>query len=357
MAMKMNRFLITGGAGFVGSNIAIALKNYFSESEILAFDNLHRNGSELNIPRLEKSGVEFIRGDVRNRDDLDSAGEIDFLIECSAEPSVLAGRGDDTDYLIETNLQGAINCAEVCRRYSAPMIFLSTSRVYPVKPLLECELRETDTRFELLDSQKVSGLSHLGVSEKFPLPGARSLYGGTKYAAEIMLGEYHDAFGIPVVINRCGVIAGPWQFGKADQGIAAFWTASHYLKKRLKYIGFGGTGKQVRDMLHIDDLIRLVLMQVENPEKFADDVYNAGGGLAGSASLLELTGICRDVTGVEIEITPEPETRYADIPVYITDNRKITSFCNWKPEKKIPDLINDIYKWMVDTPGVRKLFE
>ena len=186
--------------------------------------------------------------------------------------------------------------------------------------------------------------------------GARSLYGGTKYSAEIMLGEYRDAFSLPIVINRCGVLAGPWQFGKADQGIAAFWTAAHYLEKPLKYIGFGGNGKQVRDMLHIDDLIRLIKMQIAEPVKFADDIYNVGGGNFSSASLLELTELCRDVTGNSVEITPELEMRYADIPIYISDNRKITDFCGWKPEKSIDTLIRDIYKWMTETPGVDTLF-
>jgi CDP-paratose 2-epimerase len=352
----MNKILITGGAGFVGSNIAIALKDYFNESEIVALDNLHRKGSELNIPRLETNGIEFVNGDVRNSEDLQEIGEVDLLIECSAEPSVLAGRGGDTEYLIQTNLQGAINCAEVCRHSQAPMIFLSTSRVYPVAPLLDCELKEADTRFELLDDQKVPGLSSNGISEEFPMKGVRSLYGGTKYAAEVMLEEYRDAFSIPIVINRCGVLAGPWQFGKADQGIAAFWTASHYLEKPLKYIGFGGSGKQVRDMLHINDFIRLILMQVEKPATFANDVYNVGGGNSSSASLLELTDVCQAVTGKSIEITPEPKMRYADIPVYISDNRKITSFCGWKPEKNINELIEDIHQWISDTPGVKELF-
>ena len=353
----MKKIVITGGAGFVGSNIAIALKKQYVESEIIAFDNLHRKGSELNLPRLKATGIDFIKGDVRNSQDLESFGKIDFMIECSAEPSVLAGRGGDTDYLIETNLHGAINCANICRKFNSPMIFLSTSRVYPVKPLLNCDLRESETRFELLNSQKNAGISEFGIAEDFPMNGARSLYGGTKYAAEVMLEEYRDAFDLPIIINRCGVLAGPWQFGKADQGIAAFWTAAHYLKKQLKYIGFGGSGKQVRDMLHIDDLIRLIIMQIENPAKFADDIYNVGGGNFSSASLLELTEICSRITGNRINITQEPTMRYADIPVYISDNRKITNFCGWQPEKDIETIIQDIYQWIVTTPGVKTLFE
>ena len=326
-------------------------------------------------------------------------GEIDFLVECSAEPSVLAGSDGDTDYLIKTNMNGAINCADICRKYNAPMLFLSTSRVYPIEPLQNCEIRETETRFELTDEQKVSGFSSKGVSEEFPMEGARSLYGGTKYAAEVMLREYADAFDLPIVINRCGVIAGPWQFGKADQGIAAFWTAAHLFGRNLKYIGFEGSGKQVRDMLHIDDLIALVLMQMQDPERFAGGMeacyvgggkcyergtaedgrrrtedgptyrftdslihspgqaWNVGGGVESSASLLELTEICRKVTGKSIEITPEPEMRYADIPIYITDHSKITRFCNWKPTKGVADIVESIFCWLKSTPDVKKLFK
>jgi len=353
----MKRILITGGAGFVGSNLALAMKNTWRDAEIAALDNLHRTGSEMNIPRLEAQGIKFIKGDVRSTDDLENAGNADILIECSAEPSVLAGSDGDTSYLLQTNLQGALNCAEYCRKRGAAMIFLSTSRIYPLKPLVECDIRETETRFELTDNQKTPGLSSKGVAETLPLDGPRSLYGGTKLAAEIILREYNDAFGIPIVVNRCGVIAGPWQFGKADQGIAAFWTAAHHFRKPLKYIGFGGKGKQVRDMLHIDDLARLVIRQTENPADFADTPFNVGGGPDSSASLLELTGICAETTGNNIEITPEPKTRYADIPVYISDNTAITARCGWKPRKNIRDIVSDIHRWITETPETKRLFE
>jgi CDP-paratose 2-epimerase len=326
------RILITGGAGFVGSHLAMALRDEVPEAEIVALDNLHRRGAELNLPRLARHGVKFVRGDVRNPQDLASAGPVDFLVECSAEPSVLAGKDGDTDYLIGTNLQGAINCAEVCRKHGAPMIFLSTSRVYPMQPLVNCELRETATRFELAETQSTSGLSPAGVAETMPMDGARSLYGGTKYAAEIMLGEYRHAFGLPFVIDRCGVLAGPWQFGKADQGIATFWLAAHYFCKPLKYIGFGGSGKQVRDLLHIAD--REV-----------------------SASLLELTALCREITGHEVPIGIERETRYADIPVYLSDTARIHRHCGWQPQRSVRDILADIHDWLKTTPEVHSLFQ
>jgi CDP-paratose 2-epimerase len=124
---------------------------------------------------------------------------------------------------------------------------------------------------------------------------------------------------LPIIINRCGVIAGPWQFGKVDQGIAVFWLASHMFGKPLKYIGFGGKGKQVRDMMHIDDLVELVILQLSDPAKFAKDVWNAGGGREFSVSLLELTSLCQKITGKKVDIGSDPVTRYADIPVYVSE--------------------------------------
>lgn len=354
----MKNILITGGAGFAGSNIAVKLKTHFTDCNVTVIDNLYRKGSECNLPRLEKHSVRFIRGDVRNYEDLRKSGKIDFLIECSAEPSVLSGQGKDTDYLIQTNLNGAINCAEYCREHNAPMLFLSTSRVYPYKTLAAADVSETETRFELENNQAVSGLSREGVSEDFPMNGPRSLYGATKYAAEIMLEEYRDRFSIPVIINRCGVLSGPWQFGKSDQGIAAFWTAAHMNGKALKYIGFKGCGKQVRDFLHIDDLFELVKLQMKEPEKFSQaGVFNVGGGLKISASLKELTAICEKVTGGKIEISAEPELRYADIPVYITDNARINKFCQWSAQTGLEKIIQDIYEWINSAPEIKQFFQ
>ena len=354
--MHLTKILITGGAGFVGSNIAVALKRHFGDLEVTVLDNLYRKGSELNLPRLEKHGIRFIRGDVRNPQDIALSGKIDFLIECSAEPSVLAGKDGDTDYLVQTNLYGAVNCAEYCRKNNAGMIFLSTSRVYPVEPLVNCNLIEKPARLELSDKQKVAGLCSKGVSEDFPMNGARSIYGATKYAAEIMLEEYRQTFSIPVVINRCGVIAGPWQFGKVDQGIAVFWLASHMFERPLKYIGFGGAGKQVRDMMHIDDLTDLVFLQLKEPAKFANGVWNVGGGREISVSLVELTEICEKITGNKISIGSDQETRYADVPVYISDTGKISTFCGWRAKLKVEKIIEDIYIWLKYTPEARQLF-
>src|SRR5260221_12732920 len=125
------RALVTGGAGFVGANLAIALAQRHPGAEVVAMDNLSRRGSELNLPRLREAGVRFVHGDVRSKDDLLALDPITKLVECSAEPSVMAGVTSSPDYLIQTNLLGAYHCLELARRDGAQVVFLSTSRVYP----------------------------------------------------------------------------------------------------------------------------------------------------------------------------------------------------------------------------------
>jgi CDP-paratose 2-epimerase len=129
----VERILITGGAGFVGSNLALAFKRDRPSATVIAFDNLKRRGSELALPRLRAGGVEFMHGDVRSMDDLASAGPADILIEASAEPSVHAGYGGDPSYVVHTNLFGAANCLEFARRHGSDFVFLSTSCVYSIE--------------------------------------------------------------------------------------------------------------------------------------------------------------------------------------------------------------------------------
>ena len=259
------RLLITGGAGFVGSNLAVSLASRHPGWQVVALDNLYRRGSELNLPRLREAGVEFVEGDVREPGDLDQLPAITALIECSAEPSVMSGVDGDTGYLVHTNLTGAYNCLERARRDRAFVVFLSTSRVYPVAPQVGLRLEEAETRFELAAEQEVPGVSPAGISERFPIDGSRTLYGATKLAAELLIEEYRASLGVPAVIDRCGVIAGPWQMGKVDQGVFTHWMLAHLFRNPLSYIGFGGHGKQVRDLLHVEDLVDLVERQLLDP--------------------------------------------------------------------------------------------
>jgi CDP-paratose 2-epimerase len=339
--------LVTGGAGFVGANLAVALAARHPGREVVALDNLYRRGSELNLPRLREAGVRFVHGDVRELEDLLAVGEFDALVECSAEPSVMAGVDDGgPGFLVRTNLLGAYHCLEAARRQGAQVIFLSTSRVYPVAALAGLRLDEAQTRFEIAPQQDLPGVSAAGVSESFPLGGARTLYGATKLAAELLVEEYAAAYGVRAVVNRCGVIAGPWQMGKVDQGVFTYWMLAHVLDRPLRYIGFGGNGKQVRDLLHVDDLVELVDEQLADPDGWAGCTVNVGGGRDVSLSLLETTALCADISGRSIDVTPTDEQRPGDVPVYLSDCRRLAQRTAWRPRRDARRVLEDIFQWI-----------
>jgi len=332
----------------VGSNLAIEFKKNKKNLRVISFDNLKRRGSEFNIKRLAENGVEFIHGDIRNREDLEAVGNVDIIIECSAEPSVLAGYDSSPDYLINTNLLGTINCLEYARKCGADFVFLSTSRVYPVKTINSLNFTETPTRFELLEEQDIFGASSKGLTEDFPLNGTRTLYGTTKLASELIIQEYVEMYGFRAIINRCGVITGSWQMGKVDQGVIVLWVARHHYQQPLSYIGYGGKGKQVRDILHIKDLYRLLEIQINNIEIHSGEIYNVGGGLERSISLYELTELCQKNTENKIPIKSVEDDRVGDIRIYITDNSKVTEKTGWKPEITVEQMIEEIYDWIKD---------
>lgn len=335
-----HRILITGGAGFVGSSLAIALKRAHPDSSVLSFDSLKRRGSELNLPRLASAGVTFLHGDVRCPEDFVALPfEPDLIVECSAEPSALSGYDGSAAYLVNTNAGGCFHCLELARRTRADFLFLSTSRVYPYEALNGLAFIENDTRYSLAEYPG-------GISETFPLDGPRSLYGMTKLVSELMIQEYAAAYGLRAIINRCGLIAGPWQMGKADQGVLTLWMAAHHFRRDLRYIGFGGTGKQVRDFIHIDDLCELLLLQIANLERYSGQIFNLGGGLTHSLSLLELTALCREITGNTVAIAPSQETRPADVRIYITDCGKISAASGWSPRRDARRTLQDIHEWI-----------
>jgi CDP-paratose 2-epimerase len=342
------KILITGGAGFVGSSLGLGLKERYPDWQITALDNLKRRGSELNLTRLKSAGIQFVHGDVRNAEDLDSSAlNTDLILECSAEPSVLAGYTSPS-YVLQTNLIGTINCLELARQTGADFLFLSTSRVYPIAYLNNLKYSEARTRFLLSEEQSLPGVSRYGIAENFPLDRARSLYGTTKLASELIIQEYADAYGLRTLINRCGVLTGPWQMGKVDQGVFALWVANHYFKKPLKYIGYGGTGKQVRDFLHVADLLDLVDIQIASLEVLKGRTFNVGGGTDFSLSLCETTKLCQEVTGNEVAIEGIPDNRTGDMPIFITDSRKVIETTGWQPKRDGKTLITDIYDWIRD---------
>jgi len=155
-------------------------------------------------------------------------------------------------------------------------------------------------------------------------------------------------YGLRAVINRCGVISGPWQMGKVDQGFVVLWLARHLFGGPLSYMGFGGDGLQVRDVLHVDDLYDLIVRQLNGLDEFSGGLFNVGGGMANSLSLRELTSISQKLSGRKIEIGRIAETRDADIPFYVSDCQAVTSMTGWKQQRSLDQVLEDVWRWLVD---------
>ncbi len=349
------KILITGICGFAGSSIAKSLLKSHSNLQIVGIDNFSRKGSELNISELTKFGVELIRGDIRSQSDIDALPKVDWVIDCAANPSVLAGLNGQSSsrQLMEHNLSGTINMLEYCKRHKAGLILLSTSRVYSASELSSLPVELSDDRFDLRDCDFI-GASSLGISEGFPTTAPLSLYGASKLASETLILEYGECFDFPVWINRCGVLAGAGQFGKADQGIFSFWIHSFREKKPLKYIGFNGKGHQVRDALHPMDLVPLLSQQMLEPDWEAPKIINLGGGVQNSMSLKELSSWCEDRFG-QIEVLSSHDKRPMDAPWIVLDSTTAQNVWDWSVKTKIEQILEEIANHAEKNPEWSKL--
>ena len=225
-------------------------------------------------------------------------------------------------------------------------MMLSTSRVYPIEALRALPLERRGSRLDLPERASGAGWSHQGVAADFPLKGFRSMYGATKLASELLIEEYRAMYGLRTIVNRCGVISGPWQMGKVDQGFIVLWASRHLYGGRLAYIGFGGEGAQVRDVLHVADLYDLIRLQLADMTRHSGGVYNVGGGRANSVSLAELTGLCRARADASIPVDSEPHTSAADVPYYVTDNAAVTAATGWSPSRPFETLLDEVFAWL-----------
>jgi CDP-paratose 2-epimerase len=338
------KLLITGVCGFVGSALAASLLERIEGLSIVGIDNLMRPGSETNVERLRRLGVAFVHGDIRSASDVEALPDADWVIDAAANPSVLAGvgGGGTSRQLVEHNLGGLLEILEYAKRHSAGVTILSSSRVYSIAALAALPLRDTGRRFELDGAAALPpGVSARGVTAEFSTAAPISLYGSTKLAGEVLALEYGDAFGFPVWINRCGVMAGAGQFGTAGQGIFAFWVNAHLRRRALRYIGFDGRGKQVRDALHPADLAALIDAQMRSAQHSGGRIYTAGGGPENSMSLCELNDWCDERFGAH-RPAPDVRPRTYDVPWLVMDSSAASRDFGWRPAVTLQRTLEEI---------------
>ncbi|HTL68164.1 MAG TPA: NAD-dependent epimerase/dehydratase family protein [Lacunisphaera sp.] len=346
------RVLITGICGFAGSTLARSLAA--AGHQVIGFDNFIRPGSETNREPLQRLGVNVITADLRDAAAMAALPAADFVVDAAANPSVLAGvdgRSSSRE-VVDHNLVGTVNVLEYCKARQAGLILLSTSRVYSIAPLARLPTVVRDSALAPDASRPLpAGLSEAGVNETFATTPPISLYGATKLASEALALEYGEAFGFPVFVNRCGVLAGAGQFGRADQGIFAFWINSWLRQRPLKYLGFGGHGHQVRDCLHPRDLLPVLEKQFAAPKLDpVDRIANFSGGTASATSLRQLSDWCARRFGPR-EVVPDGTPRPFDLPWIVLDATKAAKLWSWRPATPVAAILEEIARHAEDNPG------
>ena len=339
--MKKNKsILITGGCGFVGTNLAIYLQKELKKFSIYTVDILKKDYSKFNADILKKKKIINYKIDITSNKFLKIKKKFDFIIDCSADPAVEDSR-KDTVKVFNNNLKTTLNILEKTKNDKSNIIFISSSRVYPIN--------ESNKKFRLK--------SNFIFDEKTTTDGIKSIYGYTKYASELLIKEYSYIFNIKYIINRSGIITGPLQFGKVEQGLISLWIWRHLNNLGLNYIGYGGKGHQIRDILYVDDFSLLIKKQILSFPKINNKLFCIGGGKNNSITLKKLTEKCQNITKNYPKIESVPETSKYDIPVFISSNKKIKKFYNWLPKTNINNILEFNLKWLKkDFKKIKKFF-
>ena len=329
----MKNILITGGCGFVGSNLTeFLIKKKF---KVATVDNFSRKGSLLNFIRLSKIGVKNFKLDISKKDSLKKIPKFDLIIDCCAEASVEVSKSD-IQRVFDVNLVGTLNVLKKCVQDKSKIIFLSSSRVYSLRSL-NAIVKDKNILKPIRIKKKID--------LDFDTSGPKTLYGFTKFSSEHLIKEFSYLYNIEYIINRCGVISGPWQFGKIDQGFVSLWVWMHIMNKKMKYIGYGGNGHQVRDVLHVDDLCELIYLQIRNIKLHHNTIYSVGGGANNATSLFNLTKICQKLTKNNLKFKKIHKTSIYDVPYFVSSIDKVKQIYNWIPKKDVSQIVNDIFLW------------
>jgi len=338
------KILITGGCGFVGTNIALYLKK--KRFKINSLDNLSRKGSKYNLNLLKKNKIKNFKIDISNLKQILRLPKYDLIIDCCAEAAVEISR-KEVDRVINTNLIGTLNILKKIKKDNSKIIFLSSSRVYPVNLMNKIKSKKIYNKLSIRKS----------INENDSTKGPKTIYGLSKFASEMFIEEFSYAFGLKYIINRCGVISGPLQFGKQDQGFVSLWIWNHINKKNMSYIGFGGYGNQIRDVLHVNDLCELIFIQIKKMNKIYNRLFSVGGSKKSYTSLLNLTKMCEKLTKNKLKFKKISKTSIYDIPYFISDNKVVSKTYKWKPKKNMLDVLNDTYSWLSSNKNkIKKYF-
>ncbi|MGA8026115.1 MAG: SDR family NAD(P)-dependent oxidoreductase [Bryobacteraceae bacterium] len=342
--MQRGYILITGGAGFIGTNIA---RSYLAENHAVhIFDNLSRSGAEQNIAELQRSypgRVHFTKADTCQKAEVENAVSTAATVYHLAAQVAVTSSLEDPSGDLDTNLLGTFNVLEAIRRSPVrpSLLFTSTNKVYG--RLASVPLRRTSSRYEPEDAF----IARSGAGEDQPLEFL-SPYGCSKGSADQYVLDYARSYSIPATVFRMSCIYGPYQLGSEDQG----WVA-HFLRQAMKAepITIYGDGKQVRDLLFVEDLVRAMRLAQENISLAAGEAFNLGGGSGNSTSLLELVAQLRRLTGNSVEIEWGPE-RLADQRWYVADTAKICNLLGWSANVNIREGLRALYNWYLERPAL-----
>lgn len=338
------KYLITGGCGFLGSNIVNELMSNNEEKSVIIFDNLSREGSISNLKWLEKKGnFTFINGDISNIDDITKCIKDhlpDFIFHLAGQVAMTTSI-EDPELDFNTNALGTFYLLNAAKKYSpsSKIIYSSTNKVYG--DLKNYKYSENSSRYLCID--RMNGFNE---TERLNF---HSPYGNSKGCGDQYMLDFNRIYGLKTLVFRHSSIYGYRQFATFDQGWVGWFISQgiNQLKNRdSKQFTISGNGKQVRDLLHSKDAIELYLRSCKYFDKIYGHAYNIGGGIENSCSILELIRIIEKELNIKLKYK-KIEERISDQKVFIADNRKISSKINWKPTTSKIDGIKQMISWQL----------
>jgi len=342
--------LITGGCGFMGYHLA----KFFAQKghSVTCLDNFSKRSAELVSKELVGHAVNVVEGDVANLNDYSYLETPDVILHLAAQTSAVPGiQRPNLDF--RSNLKGTFNVLEFARQRKSKVIFWSSNKVYPASQLTSIPRKETHLRY-IWDASSVDvntevgkqawNIAHSGVPESLSLNGgSRSIYGLTKACADLMCQEWAATYKIPTIVNRFSCVAGTDQYGQEEQGWLSWFCAANLLDLPVNLVGW--KGKQVRDVLNVKDVCILIEKEIERIDSLSGEVFNIGGGIGNTLSLLEALSVIERLTGRKFNTKTIPEPRIGDQCIYISDIRKARRFLHWAPTVSVRETIEEIVDW------------